>query len=51
MNMLLDDASLKTLQSRLTELLRRVHLICVENGIRYTMMGGTLIGAIRHPMG
>lgn len=48
MNMLLDDASLKTLQSRLTELLRRVHLICVENGICYTMMGGTLIGAIRH---
>lgn len=46
--MLLDDTSLKTLQSRLTELLRRVHLICVENGIRYTMMGGTLIGAIRH---
>ena len=46
--MLLDDTSLKTLQSRLTELLHRVHLICEENGIRYTMMGGTLIGAIRH---
>lgn len=46
--MLLDDTSLKTLQSRLTELLHRVHLICEENGIRYTMMGGTLIGAVRH---
>lgn len=46
--MLLDDTSLKALQSRLTELLHRVHLICEENNIRYTMMGGTLIGAIRH---
>lgn len=46
--MVLDDFSLKALQSRLTELLHRVHLICEENGIRYTMMGGTLIGAIRH---
>lgn len=46
--MVLDDFSLKALQSRLTKLLHRVHLICVENDIRYTMMGGTLIGAIRH---
>lgn len=46
--MILDDTSLKALQSRLTKLLHRVHLICEENGIRYTMMGGTLIGAIRH---
>ena len=46
--MVLNDSSLNVLQFRLTKLLHRVHLICVENGIRYTMMGGTLIGAIRH---
>ena len=46
--MILDDVLLKSLQSRLTELLHRVHLICEENNIRYTMMGGTLIGAVRH---
>lgn len=28
--------------------MKRVHDICEENGIRYTMMGGTLIGALRH---
>ena len=44
----LDGDSLKQLQSRLTKLLQRVHSICVENCIRYTMMGGTLIGAVRH---
>lgn len=46
--MVLNDSLLKALQSRLTNLLLRVHLICEENNIRYTMMGGTLIGAIRH---
>ena len=46
--MILDDVTLSKLQSRLTDLLQKVHLICVENGIHYTMMGGTLIGALRH---
>lgn len=46
--MILDDASLSKLQSRLTDLLQKIHLICEENNIRYTMMGGTLIGAVRH---
>lgn len=46
--MILDEKTLGQLQTRLTELLQKVHTICEDYGIRYTMMGGTLIGAIRH---
>ena len=46
--MLLDDKTLFDLQSRLMDLMQKVHSICVENDIHYTMMGGTLIGALRH---
>ncbi len=30
------------------EILKDVHAFCVENNIKYTLQGGTLIGAIRH---
>ena len=30
------------------DLMQKIHLICVENNIRYTMIGGTMIGAVRH---
>lgn len=39
---------LRQLQIRLTEVLHEIHKICVNNGIRYSMIGGTLIGALRH---
>lgn len=44
----LTEQSLKQLQDKLTDLMKRVHDICVNNNIHYTMMGGTLIGALRH---
>ena len=44
----LDEDLLRKLQSRLMDLMQKVHQICAENNIHYTMMGGTLIGAIRH---
>ena len=28
--------------------MKEIHSICIENGLKYTLMGGTLIGAIRH---
>lgn len=30
------------------EIMDEIHRICVENGITYYMIGGTLIGAVRH---
>lgn len=30
------------------EILKDVHEFCVNNGIKYTLQGGTLLGAIRH---
>ena len=39
---------LKDLHQHLIVLMNEVHQICIENNIQYTMMGGTLIGAIRH---
>lgn len=30
------------------EILRDVHQFCVDNGIKYTLQGGTLLGAVRH---
>ena len=46
--MVLDEVSLKKLQARLMDLMQKIHIICVENNIRYTMIGGTMIGAVRH---
>ena len=39
---------LKEFHHRLCLLLNEIHQICVKNNIRYTLLGGTLIGAIRH---
>lgn len=37
-----------TLQSRELEILRETDRVCKENGIRYSLAGGTLLGAVRH---
>lgn len=42
------ENNLHTLQLRLVNILDEVHKICVANSIRYSMIGGTLIGALRH---
>ena len=40
--------TIKEVQQISLELLKEVHEFCVDNNIRYTLFGGTLIGAIRH---
>ena len=42
------DNSLKDLHQRLLLMMDEIHRICEENGIKYSLMGGTLIGAMRH---
>ncbi len=37
----------KDLHSRMLILLEKFHEICIENGIKYSLHGGTLLGAIR----
>ena len=41
----LTDLELRTIQ---LELLKDVHMFCQENGIRYSLAGGSLLGAVRH---
>ncbi len=42
------ELTLKELQGESLKILRDVHAFCVQNDIRYSLYGGTLIGAIRH---
>lgn len=46
--MVLDEKTLNDFHARLADLMQRVHDICVANNVRYTLIGGSLIGAIRH---
>ena len=40
--------SLQELKSIQLEIMDDVHLFCVKNGIRYSLGGGSLLGAVRH---
>ena len=42
------EMTLKDIQSASLEILKDVHEFCQDNGIRYTLYYGTLLGAIRH---
>lgn len=42
------DAEFIKLQETQTEIMDEVHRICTENNIKYYMIGGTALGAIRH---
>lgn len=44
----MQELTLKELQAVSLGILRGFHVFCVENGMRYSLTGGTLIGAIRH---
>jgi len=45
---MLDDNQLKALHQQLLVIMDEIHNICVQNRIRYTLIGGSLIGALRH---
>ena len=42
------EMTLKEVQQKCLEILQDVHLFCEDHQIKYTLQGGTLIGAIRH---
>ena len=44
----MDNNNLKELQCILYEMLIKVDEICKENNIKYSLFGGTLLGAVRH---
>lgn len=42
------ELTLKELQGEELKILKDVHAFCIKNDIRYSLYGGTLIGALRH---
>lgn len=44
----MNDEKWTAFHQRLAALMNEIHGLCIRNGIRYTMLGGTLIGAVRH---
>ena len=42
------EMTIREVQDLSLEILRDVHQFCETNGIRYTLQGGTLLGAVRH---
>ncbi|MBQ9636519.1 MAG: LicD family protein [Prevotella sp.] len=40
--------SVADIQQMSLEILRDIHQFCVDNDIKYTLQGGTLLGAVRH---
>lgn len=44
----MDDSGLKELHKHLLVMMDEIHQICIDNNIHYSLMGGTLIGALRH---
>ena len=47
-NEIAEKENLKLLHERLLLIMDEIHKICRQNGIQYTLIGGTLIGALRH---
>lgn len=45
---MMTDGQLNEFHYRLCVLMNEIHKLCVENDIRYTLLGGSLIGAVRH---
>ena len=42
------EMTLRDIQAVSLEIMKAVHAFCVENGIKYSLAYGTLIGAVRH---
>ena len=43
-----DDWGIKELQNCILNIAKYIHDFCEENGIKYCIMGGTALGAVRH---
>ena len=43
-----ETVSAEYLHSRLLSMAKVFHAFCVENGLQYYMLGGTMLGAVRH---
>ena len=41
------EPELRELHQQMLVLLQKFHEICMENGIKYSLYGGTLLGAVR----
>ena len=39
---------IRPLQLRILDILMAVHQVCEEHGLRYYIIAGTLLGAMRH---
>lgn len=46
--MFMVDERIRKVQLRQLEIMKSVHRLCTENNIRYTLLGGSLLGAVRH---
>ena len=42
------EMTLTEVQQACLDILKDIHNFCQQNGIKYTLQGGTLLGAIRH---
>lgn len=42
------DQQLQTIHERLLIVMKEFHKVCAENGLHYSLAGGSLIGAMRH---
>lgn len=42
------EMTTKEIQSVILDIMKDVHEFCVENGVKYSLSGGSLLGAIRH---
>ncbi len=44
----LNQSDIRKIQLLQLDMIKKVHAICRENGLRYVMLSGTLLGAVRH---
>lgn len=46
--MIIDSATLKKVQQIQLAIMKEIHSLCETNGLRYIMLSGTFLGAVRH---
>ena len=44
----MNEMTVKDIQIASLDIIKDVHKFCVENNIKYTLQGGSLLGAVRH---